>query len=242
MTIKLTLNNKIKVSNMIRRYLTKLEIDYLKTEMCFDVESIERRLLQLSADDARLILKLVHNWINISSNASQKYSNSESINNPIVNKINQFLPDEAEFDDREAYLTADAFRHSFLLFAIDGFLAMYEHQENECWYPKIIVSKVLTPNDISELPKKIKIYRGCGKHELKTKIYGQAWTTDLDVARQFAFKHYSSQKWFDPAERVVLEAHIARNNVYYAKNSGEFEVVVNPNCLINIKAIDFANY
>lgn len=77
----------------------------------------------------------------------------------------------------------------------------------------------------------VEIYRGCDISEFNLKEFNQAWTTKQNIA----FKHYSNQKWFKFENRVILKATINKNDIFYAKNSGEYEVVVDSGKLINVE-------
>jgi len=129
------------------------------------------------------------------------------------------------------YQILDALRHTFSCYAYNGLHELYTRQENESWHPTIRLTEILEPNDIDSLSQEFKIYRGCDIRELQDKSYGQSWSTSLSVAREFAFRHYQSQDWFDESRRVVLEATYSREDVLFSDQSGEFEVVVDVNRL-----------
>lgn len=129
-------------------------------------------------------------------------------------------------DNNDAIQVLDALRYSFSCYAYNGLHQLYTHQENECWHPKIKLTEILEPNDIDSLPQTFTLYRGCDISELENESFGQAWTTSLEVAKKFAYVHYSSQDWFDLNNRVVLEAIYDKDNVLFSDQSNEYEVVV----------------
>lgn len=129
----------------------------------------------------------------------------------------------------------DALRHSFSCYAYNGLHQLYTRQENECWHPKIKLTEVLEPNDIESLPQDLTLYRGCDISEFESKTFGQAWTTSLESAREFAYVHYRSQDWFDEKTRVVLETTYSKNHVLFSDQSIEYEVVVDVDRLINVR-------
>ncbi|MEY8200843.1 MAG: hypothetical protein RPS47_16520 [Colwellia sp.] len=53
-----------------------------------------------------------------------------------------------------------------------------------------------------------------------------AWTTSLQVAKDFAYTNYQGQEWFNTEHRVVLETIYSRDNILFSDQSVEFEVVV----------------
>lgn len=107
----------------------------------------------------------------------------------------------------------DALRHAFSSYVVVGLHQLYTRQENENWYPKIILTELLIPNDIDSLDERITLYRGCSINELDNNDFGQAWTTDLMTAKEFAYIHYSNQEWFDKENRIVLKTTYSRDHV-----------------------------
>ena len=141
-------------------------------------------------------------------------------------------------EDEEARFVLDSLRHAFFQFAFGGLHDLYANQENESWYPRIVLSDVLEPNDIDSLEDVIVIFRGCSGSELATRSFGQSWSKSRDVAERFAFQHYSSQDWFAEEDRVVLQASCQRKNVLFSDQSefGEFEVVVRADAIEDVQA------
>lgn len=138
-----------------------------------------------------------------------------------------------ESDDVKQVL--DALRHSFSCYAYNGLHQLYTRQENECWHPKIELTKVLEPNDIESLPQDITLYRGGDISEFENKSFGQAWTTSLEVAREFSYVYYQSQDWFDEKTRVVFETIYSKCHVLFSDQSIEYEVVVDVDRLIDVR-------
>jgi hypothetical protein len=202
---------------------------YLSETMSFDLAHIDNSISKLNDNDRVLILHLIHCCVEISKETTPKLDYIGFLQNPDVKNINQQLPCKSQFDEVNSYQIADAIIFSFTHFVIGGLLGMYENQQNECWHPKIIIKEILEPNDIKKLPDKIEIYRGCNRDEFDSGNYGQAWTIKPNIALNFAFTHYTSQVWLSKNERIVIQAYISREDVFYAKNEGEFEIVVNSN-------------
>lgn len=131
-----------------------------------------------------------------------------------------------EIVNSEVLQVFDALRYSFVCYAYNGLYQLYTRQENECWHPKIVLTEVLEPNDIDSLPQVFTLYRGCDISELEKISYGQAWSTSLESAKNFAYTNYLSQDWFDENNRIVLEARYSRDHVLFSNQSVECEVVV----------------
>lgn len=125
----------------------------------------------------------------------------------------------------------DALRVAFTQYSCGGLYELYAHQENGEWYPEIILTEILTPNDIDSLSETLTLYRGCDISEFESKNFRQAWTTSLNVAEQFAYTHYLGYDGFDINKRVVLETTYYREHVLFSKQSGEYEVVINTRML-----------
>ena len=99
----------------------------------------------------------------------------------------------------------------------------------------MVLTEVLTPNDIYLLPQVFTLYRGCEISELKRNSFGQAWTTSPDIAKAFAYTHYQGQYWFDENKRTVLAATYTKEHVLFSNQPGEYEVVVDIKKLRNIR-------
>lgn len=125
----------------------------------------------------------------------------------------------------------DALRAAFTHYSCGGLYQLYTHQENGGWYPEIILTEILTPNDIDSLNETLTLYRGCDISEFESKNFRQAWTTSLNVAEQFAYTHYLGYDGFDVNKRVVLETIYSRDYVLFSKQSAEYEVVINTSML-----------
>lgn len=138
-------------------------------------------------------------------------------------------------DDNDVIQILDALRYSFSCYAYNGLHQLYTRQENEHWHPKIKLTDVLSPNDIESLEEVLTIYRGCDITEFENNLFGQSWTTSLDVAKKFAFTHYRNQEWFNENSRVVLVATYSRNHVLFSNQSIEYEVVVDMDKLLVVR-------
>jgi hypothetical protein len=133
------------------------------------------------------------------------------------------------------YQVLDALRYSFSGYAYNGLHQLYTRQENETWHPKIKLTEILEPNDIDLLPQNLILYRGCDICELESQTFGQAWTTSLEAATEFAFVHYASQDWFRKSTRIILEVNCSRDHILFSDQSCEFEVVVDVDKLRNVR-------
>lgn len=199
----------------------------MSENMCIDLESIASKLeapeLSKRKDDVVAFINSVAKVFTVAT--------SKSDFNELYQKYS-YLHDELYVNE-----VVDSIRHSFISFWEGGLLELFTYQENEGWYPKIILKEELKPNDIESLPTLLTIYRGCSAREFDEKKFGQSWSTSIDIAKLFAFFHYQGQHWFNEKERVVLKANIEKRNILFSKQSGEFEVVIDVNRLKNINKL-----
>ncbi len=220
---------------------SKLYRDFMANSMKIDVESIESKLKEpFFSEYKELAVSSIAHYIE----AILDLENSEANRDLTSGQDNQaeesirrhFLEVTDGLDDSDpVYHVFDALRHSFSCYAYNGLHQLYTRQENESWHPKIILTEVLEPNDIYSLDQELTIYRGCDIGELEHGSFGQAWSTSSNVAREFAFKHYQAQGWFDQTRRVVLEAKYSRDDLLFSDQSIEFEVAVHPSRLRQVK-------
>ena len=178
---------------------------YIDAIVKFEASGVNRNLFSSDDNEAEALIN------------SHYCTLSESIENCDINQV------------------FDALRHSFSCYAYNGLHQLYTRQENECWHPKIRLTEILTPNDIESLGQTITLYRGCDVSELNNNSFGQAWTTSLEVAKEFAYIDYQHQPWFDKNSRIVLETNYLREHVLFSDQSVEYEVVVDVTKLVGVR-------
>ncbi|WP_157735893.1 hypothetical protein [Granulosicoccus antarcticus] len=127
-------------------------------------------------------------------------------------------------------------RHAFTSFSEYSIEDLFIYQENQDWYPKIVLTQHIDTADLSGHPAVLRVYRGCDEHELNQHSFGQSWSLNKSVAHEFAYVHYSSQPWFESVTRIVIEAKILKADVYFARlDHHENEVTVNTAKLYDVK-------
>lgn len=85
------------------------------------------------------------------------------------------------------------------------------------------------------LPGVVTVYRGCSSDRVR----GLAWTTDLEIARQFARGH----RQIDVPSPVVVTAQIPKAAIYtVTMGRKEFEVVLNYRRLRRLKKEPYQTY
>jgi len=161
------------------------------------------------------------------------------VGNKSADEVNKYCLSVMGKNKSEPYFTIDSIRMAFFRFISGGLKDLFIYQENEAWYPKIILKKILEPNDINVLGEEFIIFRGCDVSELSSNNFGQSWTTSEIIARDFAHTHYRHQDWYESDKRVIVRAKYNRKDVLYSDQTeyGEYEVVVNTEKLANIEKI-----
>jgi hypothetical protein len=207
--------------------LTKNTEQLLIEKMCVDIDTITSKV------ETPELSEFKEDVINFINSATEVFAVATSINdfNNLYHKYS-YLHDNIMVNE-----VVDSIRHAYISFWEGGLLDLFTYQENEGWYPKIILKAKLEPNDIESLPDPLTIYRGCSSREFDEKKFGQSWSTSLEIAESFAFSHYQGQSWFNIEERIVLKATIEKKDIFFSKQLGEFEVVVDSKMLKNIKKI-----
>ncbi len=216
------------------------DFEFMTKNMKFDVSSIESKLNEPYFTEFKAIaVEAIERFIEAIKNHETSgierdlFSHTDNMAEEFIRSHYCKLADRIEND--AVLQVLDALRHSFSCYAFNGLHQLYTRQENHCWHPKIRLTEVLKPNDISSLSPLVKLYRGCDISEFENGLYGQAWTTSLKVAKDFAHTHYQSQDWFNASNRVVLVTTCSRKNILFSNQSVEFEVVVVVNSLKNIR-------
>lgn len=157
---------------------------------------------------------------------------------PAQVQINNYSAELSEdLAGTEALSILDSLRYAFSLFARNGLHELFTCQENVEWYPKVILSKELRPNDICKLPSLVTLYRGTDIAEHNSSNYGQSWTTCKEIACLFAFKHYEGQPSFEVGKRVILKTKIQKKYAYFSNQTGEFEVVLDVGKISHVEVV-----
>lgn len=194
--------------------------------MSIDVGWLEQ---ELNSQKTIHFKKILVSFISSAINLLKKNSS----NKEILELFEIFI---ASNNDEKAFEMLDSLRHAFTSYISGGLFDLYVYQSNESWHPKIVLKSELKPNDISDLPSSIDIYRGCDVSEFSSNKYGQSWSTSIQVAKEFAYQHYASQLWYEKEKRCVLKAVIKKEDIFFSRQSNyEKEIAVNVEKLINVQ-------
>lgn len=118
------------------------------------------------------------------------------------------------------------------LFKQGGKFGLYKGRQAEWDGPVVTLENSDVPSsDVDLLPESGFIYRGMSTAEFGSGRFGQSWTTDVGVAKRFAFEVYG-----DKPPGVIAVASLKKANViFYSKDDAEKEVIV------VIGSIDYAS-
>lgn len=102
----------------------------------------------------------------------------------------------------------------------DGLLLqmnLYEHTNRgtDNWFPLVTIAEKI--NECTLDGEFITVYRGCNIEEYETNTYRQrqSWTTDLAVAKVFAFNHPSTRSCLE--NRIVIKAVVKKIDILWAR-------------------------
>lgn len=206
--------------------LDEIALSVLRDEMSIDIQHLTSKLRSIS----------MSRYEKSSIEALVNFVSSLPCNNP-KDKINSVADRYKAMNlgyEFEEFI--DSMRHSFVAYSQGGLRDLFLYQENQVWYPKVQLKQELAPNDIHTLCEIVSLYRGCDLSESNNRNYGQSWSTSKEIAREFAFNHYSYQAWFSKNSRCVLSATIYKSQVYYSDQSKyEREVVVDTAKLMDVQ-------
>ena len=176
--------------------LSNFAKSFITDEMAIELSSIKERLIdpdivEYKNDIEAAISRFIEAII--TQRESGRLRDISSFEDSEAEKfINDYFCGASEnIASEKAKWTLDSLRHAFVSFAFNGLHQLYTRQENEVWYPKVVLKEVLRPNDIDTLDDVFLIFRGCDKSELNSRNFGQSWSTSEGVAHEFAFKHFS---------------------------------------------------
>ncbi|CUJ39699.1 Uncharacterised protein [Achromobacter xylosoxidans] len=216
--------------------------DYMAREMKISLESIDCKLGEFDLIGCRSEIEAAISFFVKSVRLQREskyvldyYSFEDCPAEESINKCYCGFLDKIKNESAIAVL--DSLRHAFCSFASGGLHGLFTRQENEVWYPKVILDCELKPNTIHLLPEIITIYRGADISEYEHSRFGQSWTIDKRVANEFAYKHYENQEWFEIGRRVVLRAKYLKRFVFYADQAPEYEIAVDPSKLTEVNVV-----
>ena len=184
-----------------------------------------RLLTEMRIDSVQYFTKLFNNYGN----------NAEHFDELLCN-FHEYTSDEltsdafAEFSKRYSHAEESILYNQFYdlfnylrLYKCGGVFKLFKYKQAEWEGPQVRITKSdVPPSDVHQLPDILDIYRGISKSELRSEYYGQSWSTDIAVARTFAFDTYS-----DKERGVVVKSTVNKRIVIYcSQQDNESEVIL----------------
>src|SRR5690606_38429574 len=88
--------------------------------------------------------------------------------------------------------------------------------------------------DLDSLSDISEIYRGMSLAEFQSSKFGQSWTTDISIARKFAFETYR-----DKPRGLVAKAQLdIKSVIYYSLEDSESEVIMQSDSILSAEKIE----
>ena len=209
---------------------TKEVEKFLKKDMCICLLHLKEEINKF-IDDVEIISLYIEELVNLKlpnrdfELGSEEFYENENI---FTSFVLDFWSKNRITSKNNSYYIFDNLRHAFRSFKFGGLIELYKCQQNEEWYPKINLVEFLgKEEDILKLPERITIYRGTSLSEYESGIFSQSWSLSKDVAKKFAFRHYTRQRMFSDTLRVVIKTEISKSEIFYYSDDNEEEVVIN---------------
>ena len=219
---------------------------FLKDKMCICLEDLNDKILNDAPDEKDFFKCLIDFFLTLrfsyDDNGNLDYYERCENKDFLEDQIEIFLLSKNLEEDTTAMKIYNELYFALRSYVHEGLEGLYIHRTAECWYPKIIIKSIMGNRSfIDELDDIITIYRGTSKDEFDSKVYGQSWSLEKTQAENFAFVHYKGQEKYLNTIRVVIEAKINKEDIYYyRKFHAEKEIVINPLKLLSdsIKIIE----
>ncbi|MDQ6970866.1 MAG: hypothetical protein Q9M16_10185, partial [Mariprofundus sp.] len=137
--------------------LSEKDKEFISRSMKIETKSIFDKFNEPEVSDHKeelemaisVFLKAIYDQ-NESGAVHDMFSCEDSPAESLINRYAYDLSDK--FSKQAVKEVLDSLRHAFCSFAFGGLHQLYTRQENEAWYPKIVLDEELKPNDIDTLP------------------------------------------------------------------------------------------
>lgn len=148
--------------------------------------------------------------------------------------FNQFVEDSSLCRGESAIDTIYDIFNYLRLFKAGGRFGLFKGRQAEWDGPIVELEKSDVPDsDLDSLAGTNEIYRGMSLYEFESDKFGQSWTTNIHVARKFAFDTY-----IDKPRGIVAKAPLEKNAIFYSLNDSESEVIVEFGSITSVEKIE----
>jgi len=218
---------------MNNKLFTKKGELFLQNQICTCIDDLTNKILKEALEEVDFFNKLIDYYltINFPYNSENDLDDRQQEENRKVfeEKLSNWFNNNILEEDSNAKKIYDEISHLLRSYSSEGLKGVWCHREASQWYPKIIINKNIGSRDeINKFDDIITIYRGTSKDEFDSNCFGQAWSLSKDIAKGFAFEYYKNSPNYINTIRIVVQAKINKNDVfYYRKGHIEAEVVIN---------------
>jgi hypothetical protein len=123
----------------------------------------------------------------------------------------------------------------FRMYKDGGRFELFKGRQAEWDGPVVVLEKADVPDsNLSSLTNGSEIYRGMSTSEFDTSNFGQSWTTNIAVARKFAFDTYSDK----PRGLVAKVKLDNRKLIFYSLEDSEYEVILQSGSIKSAEKIE----
>ncbi len=193
-------------------------INCLRNEMKISWVHFETKYLNFTQFEQKLIDGELKKMLDVSRSIKNGNATHEDFNSLFHegsdDSLNEFL--QAMFDCFKQWQTDSGIE-------LHKSLYIHTNRSDGNWFPVVIIEQKI--NEIEYDSDYITVYRGCNQEEYETNKFQQrqSWTTDLSVAKYFAFYHPSNN--IPRENRVVIETVIHTADILWTRD-GESETVL----------------
>jgi len=185
-------------------------INCLKNEMKISWVYFEAKYLTFTLTEQKLIDSKLKKMFDVSRSIKDGNATSKDFNTLFYegsnDSLNEFL--QSMFDCFKEWQThAGTELHK----------SLYTHtnRSTDDWFPVVTIDQKI--NEFKCDNDYITLYRGCNQEEYKTNKFQQrqSWTTDLSIAKSFAFHHPSSNT--SREDRIVIKAVVQKVDILWTR-------------------------
>ncbi|WP_404397405.1 hypothetical protein [Idiomarina loihiensis] len=196
--------------------------DYL-TQMGIDPYSYQADLSSRFNSHANLIDSLINSF-GVKASGSLK-----------TEDFNSHIKQHDISDESEIYNHAYDIFNYIRLFKGGGRFGLFKGRQPEWEGPVVTLHTEDVPeSNLEALTEGMPIYRGMSEAEFNRCLFGQSWTTNIDVAKRFAKETYN-----DMQQGIVAKTCLDKKSaIYHSETDSELEVIMAPQSVVSADRIE----
>lgn len=177
-----------------------------------------------------------------------RFSQAVNVIDELISHFSDYTNDELKTEEFHRFMNASSvnceipiYDHAYDIFNYlrmykdGGRFELFKGRQAEWDGPVVVLEKADVPDsNLSSLTNGLEIYRGMSTSEFDSSNFGQSWTTNIAVARKFAFDTYS-----DKPRGLIAKVKLDNKKViYYSLEDSEFEVIMQPGSIKSAEKIE----